>query len=65
MEETVKLSVRAIAANENLSIEKLAEKCDLDPVHLRNVSLGRAAMSAKEIMTIAAMVGIDPHNIKY
>lgn len=65
MEDSIKLSVKAIAANENLSIEKLAEKCELDPVHLRSVSLGRATMSAKEIMTIAAVTGISPYNIKY
>ena len=63
-ESNIKLSIRALAANENLSVEKLAEKCDLDPVHLRNVSLGRATMYAKELIALADNCNISPFNIQ-
>lgn len=65
MEETnIKLNVRAIAANKNLSVEALAETYGLDPVHLRNVSLGRATMTAHELMTLAEAAGVSPYNIR-
>jgi hypothetical protein len=63
-ENNVKLSVRALAANENLSVEALAEKCGLDPVHLRNVSLGRAAMLAKELIELSKVTGVSPLGIR-
>ena len=65
MEETnIKLSIRALAANENLSVESLAEKCGLDPSHLRNVSLGRAVMTAKELIGLAEGTGVSPFSIR-
>ena len=65
MEEvTIKLSIRALAANENLSVEKLAEKCDLDPGHLRNVSLGRATMTAKELINLSIGCNVSPFMIQ-
>jgi transcriptional regulator with XRE-family HTH domain len=64
MEETnIKLSIKALAANENLSIEKLAEKCGLDPVHLQNVSLGRATMSARELINLSIGCNVSPFMI--
>lgn len=64
MEEiNIKLSIRALAANENLSVEKLAEKCNLDPGHLRNVSLGRATMTAKELIYLANGCNVSPYMI--
>lgn len=65
MEEiNIKLSIRALAANENLSVEKLAEKCNLDPGHLRNVSLGRATMTARELMNLADGCNVSPYMIQ-
>lgn len=64
-EEAVKFNVRALAANEKVSVEKLAEMCELDPVHLRNVSLGRAEMSAKEIIHLSTVTGVSPFQIKF
>ena len=65
MEEiNIKLSIRALAANENLSVEKLAEKCGLDPMHLRNVSLGRATMTAKELINLANGCNVSPFMIQ-
>lgn len=63
-ETTIKLSIRALAANENLSVEALAEKCGLDPAHLRNVSLGRAVMTAKELIGLAEGTGVSPVAIR-
>ena len=62
-ENSIKLSVKALAANENLSVEKLAEKCGLDPVHLRNVSLGRATMYAKELIGLSNGCNVSVHSI--
>ena len=65
MEEvTIKLSIKALAANENLSVEALAEKCGLDPAHLRNVSLGRAVMTARELLGLAEGTGVSPFGIR-
>lgn len=65
MEETnIKLSIRALAANENLSVEALAEKCGLDPAHLRNVTLGRATMTAKELIGLSEGTGVSPFGIR-
>jgi len=59
------LNVRALAANEHMSVEKLAEKCGIDPGHLKSVSLGRATMSAKDLVLLARGTGVSPFNIKY
>jgi transcriptional regulator with XRE-family HTH domain len=63
--DTVKLNVRAIAANEKMSIEKLAEKCDIDPSHLKSVSSGRTVMTARDLIQLALNTGISPYNIQY
>lgn len=63
-ENNTKFSIKALAANENLSIESLAEKCGLDPAHLRNVSLGRAVMTAKELIGLAEGTGVSPVAIR-
>jgi transcriptional regulator with XRE-family HTH domain len=63
-ETTIKLSIRALAANENLSVESLAKKCGIDPVHLRNVSLGRAVMTAKELIRLSEGTGVSPFGIR-
>ncbi len=63
--ENVKLNVRALAANEKMSIEDLAEKCGIEPSHLRNVSAGRATMTAEDIVKLSAYTGINCHNIQY
>ena len=63
--DTVKLNVRAIAANEKISIEKLAEKCDIEPSHLKSVSSGRTVMTARDLIQLALNTGISPYNIQY
>lgn len=64
MEKSVKLSVRALAANMKVSVEKLAEIAEIDPVHLRNVSLGRARMTATELVRLSLATNISPFNIE-
>lgn len=41
MDETIKMNVKALAANMNLSIEKLAELAGINVNHLLQVSCGR------------------------
>ncbi len=63
--DNIMMNVRAIAANEKLSIEKLAEKCDIDPSHLKSVSSGRAVMTARDIVMLSKGTGISVYNIQY
>lgn len=61
--ENIKLSIRAIAANEKISIEELAKRCDISPSHLKQVSAGNTRMLAEDVMKIAAYTGIPADNI--
>ena len=51
MDETIKMNVKALAANMNLSIEKLAELAGINVNHLLQVSCGRVKMTADEYST--------------
>lgn len=61
--EDYKLTVKAIAANLNIPIEELAERCGISPSHLKNVSSGRAKMTADDILKLSDYTGIPPQNI--
>lgn len=60
----VKLNIRALAALMNVSIEKLAEMCEISPSHLKQVSCGRLKMSAYDLSQLAKVTGISVENIK-
>lgn len=61
--EDYKLTVKAIAANLNIPIEELAERCGISPSHLKNVSSGRARMTADDIVALSNYTGIPEKNI--
>lgn len=63
--EDVKLTVRALAAQLKISIEELAKLADIEPGHLKSVSAGRAAMTARDLVQLARATGISPYNIAY
>ncbi len=60
----IKLNIRALAALKGVSIEKLAELCDIAPSHLKQVSCGRLKMSAYDLAQLSAVTGIPVENIK-
>ena len=61
--ENIKLSIRAIAAYEKISIEELARRCDINVGHLKQVSAGNVKMLAEDVQKIAAYTGIPADNI--
>ena len=61
--ENIKLNIRAIAANEKISIEELAKKCGINPAHLKQVSAGNVKMLAEDVRKIADYTGIPADNI--
>ena len=65
MDAKIKLNVKALAAYMNLTIRELAEKADISPDHLASVSSGRATMTARDLMHLAAVAEVSPYNIEY
>lgn len=61
--EGLKLSIRAIAANEKISVEELARRCDINPNHLKQVSAGNVKMLAEDVYKISKYTGIPGDNI--
>ena len=61
--EDYKLNIKAIAANMNIPIEELAERCGINSSHLKNVSAGRAKMTADDILKLSDYTGIPAKNI--
>lgn len=62
--EEVKFNIRMLAAYMKMSIEDLAEKAGINIMHLKNVSAGRAKMTADDIVKLAAFTGIPAKNIE-
>lgn len=56
--DDVMFSVRMLAAYMRMSIEKLAEHCEIDAYHLQQVSSGRVKMSADDIVKLSNGTGI-------
>lgn len=61
--ENIKITIRAIAANEKISIEELAKRCGIGPAHLKQVSAGNVKMLAEDVHKISAYTGIPADNI--
>lgn len=62
--EDIILNLKALAAMKNMSIEKLAEECDIKPSHLKAVSVGKATMTATDLLALAKYTGVNPFNIQ-
>ena len=61
--ENIKLNIRAIAAQMKVSIETLAEMCEINPNHLKQVSAGNVPMSAYDLKQLSRVSGIPADNI--
>lgn len=61
--ENIKLNIRAIAAQMGVSIEGLAEMCEINPNHLKQVSAGNVPMSAYDLKQISRVTKIPADNI--
>lgn len=62
--DDIQLTVKAIAGQMNESIESLAKHCDINPIHLKNVSLGITRMTAEDLKKLSKYSGIPADNIK-
>ena len=62
MEE--KYTVKALAALKRMSINELAEACGIKPVHLQNVSSGRATMLGSDLVRLATFTGVPYYLIE-
>lgn len=62
--EELKLSVKALAAIMDMSIEELATNAHLDYTHLKSVSSGRTRMTAEDLQNLSNYTGIPADNIK-
>ena len=62
--EDYKLTVKALAANLNIPIEELAVQSGINPTHLKNVSAGRAKMTADDVLKLSEFTGVPARNIE-
>lgn len=61
--ENIKLTVRALAAQLGISIEELAERCNVSFGHLKQVSTGNVAMTAYDLKQLSKVTGVPTENI--
>lgn len=58
-------NVKALATLKDMTIEELAKACGIGIEHLKNVSSGRAAMTAKDLILLSKFTGVNPDRIKF
>ncbi len=61
--DRIKLNVRALAANMRISIEALADLCQIDRNHLKQVSAGNVEMTAYDLKMLSKVTNIPADNI--
>lgn len=61
--ENIKLNVRALAAQLKVSIETLAEMCEINPNHLKQVSAGNVPMTAYDLKQLSRVTKVPSENI--
>lgn len=61
--ESIKLTIRALAAQMRVNIETLAEMCEINPNHLKQVSAGNVPMSAYDLRQLSKVTGVPSDNI--
>ena len=61
--ENIKLNVRALAANMKISIETLADMCNIERAHLKQVSAGNVAMTAYDLKRLSQVTKVPADNI--
>ena len=57
-------SVKALAALKDMTVEELARACGIGVEHLKNVSSGRATMTAKDLQLLTKFTGVNYFQIK-
>lgn len=62
--EEVKLNVRALSAIMKTSIAELANMADISEAHLKDVSAGRTKMTARDLIQLSKVTGVNPFNIE-
>lgn len=62
--ENLQFSVRALAALMDMSIVELAEKCGINPHHLKQVSAGNVTMTGEDLKRLANFTKVPADNIK-
>ena len=63
MEEYI-LSIKAIAANMNMTIGELADCAGIERNHLYEVTAGRVKMTADDLLRISKASNVPPTNIR-
>lgn len=61
--DKIRLNVRALAANLKVSIEDLADMCEIDRNHLKQVSAGRVEMTAYDLKQLSKVTKVPVENI--
>lgn len=61
--ESIKLTIRALAAQMRVNIETLAEMAEINPNHLKQVSAGNVPMSAYDLRQLSKVTGVPSDNI--
>lgn len=62
--EDIVFSVKALAALMSMSIEQLANACDISANHLKAVQNGRATMTGTDLIKLSQFTGVPVENIK-
>lgn len=62
--EDLKLTIKAIAAQFNMSIEEMANECSISSNHLKMVSCGYVKMTAEDVEKISIRFNIPMQNIQ-
>lgn len=57
------LNIKALAAIKKMNIEELANACDIDYNHLKQVSAGRVKMTAYDLKKLSEFTGVPADNI--
>lgn len=61
--ENIKMTVKALAAVHKMTLGELAEACEINANHLKNVSAGRTKLTADDVVKLAEFTGVPPANI--
>ncbi len=61
--ENIILNVRALAAMMKISIEELADRCEIERSHLKQVSAGNVKMTAYDLRQLSKVTGVPADNI--
>lgn len=64
MEAKRKKKIKALAADMDITIEKLAELCGINANHLRCVSCGRATMTGHDLQLLSETTGVSADEIE-